>query len=65
MRVRSFRQVEDKSGCNHAFLVGPQRRIKNLLVGHCDSCKREVAVEVNEKDERTGLSWLIEYTDHG
>ena len=65
MSVRSFKQVEDKSGCKHEFLVGPQQRINKLLVGYCDSCKREVAVEMNDKDERTGRSRLIEYTDPG
>ena len=61
MSVATFRQAKDTTGCKHAFLVGPQRTIKNVLVGHCDSCSREVAVELGNNGERTGRSWLIEY----
>ena len=60
--VGTFKQVEDNSGCAHKFIVGPQRTIKNLLVGHCDACGgREVAVELDKAGNRTGRSWLIEY----
>ncbi len=65
MNVRSFRQIEDTSGCKHKFVAGPQRRMQpDLLAGFCDLCTREVAVELDKNDERTGRSWLIECTDH-
>ena len=56
-----FAVVEDVTGCYHEFIVGPQRKIKQFFVGHCDSCKREVVLELDKADERTGKSWLIEY----
>jgi len=61
--ARSFATVEDTSGCDHTFIVGPQRIIKNLHVGHCDACKREVAIELDAEKNRTGKSWLIEYSE--
>jgi hypothetical protein len=64
--VNTFRLVEDASGCAHKFIVGPQRNIQNkkinVHVGFCDACTREVALELNEADECTGKSWLIEYS---
>ena len=56
---------DDASGCKREFPAGPQRKINQLLVGYFDYCQREVAVELDEKDERTGRSWLIEYTGLG
>jgi hypothetical protein len=61
MEAGTFKLVEDKSGCKHEFIVGPTRRDKNLLFGHCDACRREVAAELDKAGERTGRSWLIEY----
>jgi hypothetical protein len=60
-KVATFKLVEDSSRCKHEFIVGPQRRVENLLVGHCDACRHEIAVEVDKAGERTGRSWLIEY----
>lgn len=65
VKINAFKLVEDTSGCKHEFIVGPQRKLQNhkqnIFVGHCDSCRREVALELNQTDERTGKSWLIEY----
>lgn len=66
VKINAFKLVEDTSGCKHGFIVGPQRKIQNdrqnIFVGHCDTCRREVALELNKTDERTGKSWLIEYS---
>ncbi len=59
--IRTFKLVEDNSECRHEFIVGPQRRVKDLLFGHCDACLHEVAVELDKAGKRTGRSWLIEY----
>jgi len=65
VKINAFKLVEDTSGCKHEFIVGPQRKIQddkqNVFAGHCDACRREVALELNKTDERTGKSWLIEY----
>lgn len=62
MESRTYRYVEDGTGCPHNFIVGPQRKVEDKLVGFCDACQREVAVQLDETDERTGKSWLIEYS---
>jgi hypothetical protein len=59
---RTYRFVEDATGCSHKFIVGPQSRMEDKLVGFCDACKREVAVQLDKTDKRTGKSWLIEYS---
>ena len=59
-KISEFRQVEDNSGCEHRFIVGPQRLSECLHIGHCDKCKREVALELDESGGRTGKSWLVE-----
>ncbi|HLK34662.1 MAG TPA: hypothetical protein VKT29_16325 [Terriglobales bacterium] len=59
--IETFRLVDDNGDCEHRFIVGPQRKIKNLYVGHCDECRQEVALEIDKNDERTGRSWIIEY----
>jgi hypothetical protein len=61
VEINSFNLVEDSSGCSHEFLSGPQRRIDDKLVGYCDDCRCEVAVQLDKADERTGKSWRIEY----
>jgi hypothetical protein len=57
--------VEDTGECKHEFIVGPQRTIQNkktnMHVGHCDACGLEVALELDEADNRTGKSWQIIY----
>ena len=59
--IGTFRLVDDNGDCEHKFLVGPQQKIKDLYVGHCDECRQEVALEMDKNDERTGRSWIIEY----
>ena len=63
MPINTFKLVEDTSDCAHEFIVGPQRRLEDKLVGFCDACHREVVVQLDKADERTGKSWLIEYGD--
>jgi len=60
--VGTFKLVEDTTSCEHKFIVGPQRIVNNHHVGHCDACKREVAIELDAEKSRTGRSWLIEYS---
>lgn len=59
--ISAFKLAEDKTGCKHDFIVGPQRTVKNLLIGNCDACRNEVAIEQNKDGERTGKSWVIQY----
>jgi hypothetical protein len=61
VEINTFKLIEDSTGCKHEFIVGPQSKIEDKLVGFCDVCNREVAVQLDNADERTGKSWLIEY----
>jgi hypothetical protein len=63
MKIGTFKFVDDHTGCKHQFIVGPQRIVNHFHLGWCDSCRREVAIELDESDEnkRTGRSWLVEY----
>ncbi len=56
----TFKRVEDDGECKHQFLVGPTRQEGQLRYGHCDECRREVAIELDENGRRTGSTWLIQ-----
>ncbi len=62
MDARLVRTIKDNTDCDHSLIVGPQKTIEDkLLVGHCDSCGHEVALELDKSGERTGRSWLVQY----
>jgi hypothetical protein len=59
MQIQLTQVIEDNTGCEHRFLVGPNRTEDHITFSYCQDCVRGVAVEMDSKSgKRTGRSWV-------